>query len=115
MPLFTILSWYVTEDFVKNINKSLDMLLLVERFLPCTLLWLLGVGPRRKSIPMLFEWNTVGNEKACELVVIEMLKFEEENSLFAKFLIGATMQDSGKRKEAMTTVFPRTPCNKLLI
>jgi len=49
---------------------------------------------------MLFEGNTVGNEKACELVIVEILKFEEENSLFTKFLIGTTMQDGGKRKEA---------------
>jgi len=101
MPLFTILSWYTTEDFVEDIDESLDMLLLVERFLPLISLQLSGVGPGRKSIPVLFEGNTVGNEKACELVVVEILKFEEENSLFAKFPIGATMQDGGKRKEAM--------------
>ena len=48
---------------------------------------------------MLLEGNTVGNEKACELVIVEKLKFEEENSLFTKFPIGTTMQDSSKRKE----------------
>ena len=51
---------------------------------------------------MLFEGNTVGNEKVCKLDIVEKLKFEEENCLFAKFPIGTTMQDGGKRKEAMT-------------
>ena len=35
--------------------------------------------------------NTVGIEEACELSIVEELKFEEENNLFAKFPIGATM------------------------
>ena len=52
------------------------------------------------SIPMLFG-NTVGIEKVCELFIVKKLKFEEKNNLFAKFPIGATMQDGGKRKEAM--------------
>jgi len=43
----------------------------------------------------------VGIEEACELAIVEELKFEEENNLFSKFTIGATMQDSGKRKEVM--------------
>jgi len=59
-------------------------------------------GPEKESIPVLFEGNTVGNVKVCELDIVEKLKFEEENCLFAKFPIGATMQDGGKRKEAMT-------------
>ena len=51
---------------------------------------------------MLFEENTVGNMKVCELDVVERLKFfEEENCLFTKFPIGTTMQDGGKKKEAM--------------
>jgi len=53
------------------------------------------------SIPILFG-NIVGIEEVCELSIVEELKFEEENNLFAKFPIGATMQDGGKRKEAMT-------------
>ena len=52
---------------------------------------------------MLFE-NMVGIEKACELVIVEELKLEEENNLFAKFPIGTTMQDDGKRKEVMTSM-----------
>jgi len=43
----------------------------------------------------------VGIEEACELAIVEELKFEEENNLFTKFPIGATMQDGGKRKEVM--------------
>jgi len=50
---------------------------------------------------MLFEENTVGNVKVCELDVVEKLKFEEENCLFTKFPIGTTMQDGGKRKEVL--------------
>ena len=50
---------------------------------------------------MLFEGNTVGNEKVCKLDIVEKLKFEEENCLFTKFPIGATMQDGGKRKEVV--------------
>ena len=51
---------------------------------------------------MLFEGNIVGNVKVCELDVVERLKFfEEENCLFTKFPIGATMQNGGKRKKAM--------------
>ena len=44
--------------------------------------------------------NTVSIEKACELVIVEELKLEEENNLFTKFPIDATMQDDDKRKEA---------------
>jgi len=91
MLLFTIFSWYATKDFVGDIDESLDILLLVERFLPLISLWLSGIGSRRKSISMLLEGNTVGNEKACELVIVKKLKFEEENSLFTKFPIGTTM------------------------
>jgi len=45
--------------------------------------------------------NTIGIEEACELSVVEELKFEEENNLFTKFPMGATMQDGSKRKEAI--------------
>ena len=40
--------------------------------------------------------------ESVELVVVEELKVEERN-LFAIFPIGATIQDGGKRKEAMIT------------
>jgi len=35
--------------------------------------------------------NTVGIKEACELAIVEELKFEEENNLFAKFPIGTTI------------------------
>jgi len=54
------------------------------------------------SIPVQFKEDTVDNARACDLDVIEELKAEEKN-LFAIFPIGTTMQDSGKRKEAMVT------------
>ena len=38
--------------------------------------------------------------ESVELVVVEELKVEERN-LFAIFPIGATIQDGGKRKEAI--------------
>ena len=41
--------------------------------------------------------------ESVELVVVEELKVEERN-LFAIFPIGATIQDGGKRKEAMLTL-----------
>ena len=50
---------------------------------------------------MLFEGNIVGNMKVWELDIVEKLKFEEENCLFAKFPIGTTMQDGDKRKEVL--------------
>jgi len=52
------------------------------------------------SIPVWFKEDTVGNARACDLGVVEELKVEEKN-LFAIFPIGATIQDGGKRKEAM--------------
>jgi len=45
--------------------------------------------------------ETVGIKEACKLAIVEELKFEKENNLFAKFPIGAIMRDGGKRKEAM--------------
>jgi len=41
--------------------------------------------------------------ESVELVVVEELKVEERN-LFAIFPIGATIQDGGKRKEAMSSI-----------
>ena len=41
--------------------------------------------------------------ESVELVIVEELKVEERN-LFAIFPIGATIQDGGKRKEAMLTL-----------
>ena len=100
MPLLTILSWYATDDIVEDIDMSLDVFLLVKEFISLTSLKLSGAGPARMSIPMLFEESTVGNAKACELDVVDELKFEEKNNLFAMFPIGTTMQDGGKRKRS---------------
>ena len=91
MPLLTILSWYTTDDIVEDIDESLDIFLLVEEFLSLISLKLSGAGPARMSIPMLFEKSIVGNAKACELDIVEELKFEEKNNLFAMFPIDATM------------------------
>ena len=41
--------------------------------------------------------------ESVELVIVEELKVEEKN-LFTIFPIGATIQDGGKRKEAMLTL-----------
>ena len=56
------------------------------------------------SIPMLGLEDIVGKRfESVELVVVEELKVEERN-LFTIFPIGATIQDGGKRKEAMLTL-----------
>ena len=53
------------------------------------------------SIPMLGLEDIVGKRfESVELVIIEELKVGERN-LFAIFPIGATIQDGGKRKEAI--------------
>ena len=53
------------------------------------------------SIPMLGLEDIVGKRfEYVGLVVVEELKVEERN-LFAIFPIGATIQDGGKRKEAI--------------
>jgi len=49
---------------------------------------------------MLFEESMVGNAKACELDIVDELKFEEKNNLFTMFPIGTIMQDGGKRKRS---------------
>ena len=56
------------------------------------------------SISMLGLEDIVGKRfESVELVVVEELKVEERN-LFTIFPIGATIQDGGKRKEAMLTL-----------
>jgi len=104
MPLLTILSWYAIDDIVEDIDKSLDVFLLVEEFLPLTSSKLSDAGPAKMTIPVLFEESMVGNAKACELDIVEELKFEEKNNLFAMFPIGATIQDGGKRKRSMMII-----------
>ena len=54
------------------------------------------------SIPMSFVENIVGIECLVLRSVFEELVFVKEKwDLFTKFPIGATIQDSGKRKEAI--------------
>jgi len=62
---------------------------------------LAGSCPVELFIPAPFEGNTVGNAEVCDLGVVEELIVEEKN-LFAIFLIGATIQDGGKRKEVLS-------------
>ena len=52
-----------------------------------------GEGPAKMSIPMLFEWDTVGNSKACNEVVVGV-----EKNLFPRSLMGTTIQDGGTRE-----------------
>ena len=49
------------DDRVKNIDASLEKILLEEEVLPLTSKSLTGAGPARKSIPVWYEENTVGN------------------------------------------------------
>ena len=74
---------------------------MVVGVLPLTSLLLAGSCPVELSIPVLFEGNTVGNAEVCDLDVVEELIVEEKN-LFAIFPIGTTIQDGGKRKEALS-------------
>jgi len=45
----------VTDDIVEDIDESLDLFLLVEKFLPLTSKPLTGADPARMSIPVLSE------------------------------------------------------------
>jgi len=60
--LFSILSWYATEDLVEDIDESLETDDLEVGFLPLTSSALLGEGPEDNlSILVQFVENTVGN------------------------------------------------------
>ena len=98
-----ILSQYGVAHPEDAIEDSLERLRAVVGVLPLTSQLLTGSCPVELSIPVPFEGNTVGNAEACDLGV-EELKVEERN-LFAIFPIGATIQDGGKRKEAMRGVW----------
>jgi len=90
------------EDVIKD---SLERFKVVVGVLPLISQLLAGTCPIEMSIPVWFKEDTVGNTRACNLGVVEELKVEERN-LFAIFPIGATIQDGGKRKEAMTICLP---------
>ena len=98
--MFAILSWYVTEEQVEDIDVSLERLISIEEDLPLTLALFLGEAPEDLSIPMLLIRDMVGKEDCCELDVVIELKVEGKMNLFTIFLIGATMQDGGKRKKS---------------
>jgi len=83
------------------IEDSLERLKVVVGVLPLISLLLAGSCPVELSIPVPFEGNTVGNAEVCNLGIVEELIVEEKN-LFAIFPIGATIQDGGKRKEALS-------------
>jgi len=95
-----ILSWYIIEDRVKDIEESLEKFFSVEKVLPLTSKPLTGTNPVGMSISMQFEDNTVGKTNSCELDIIEELKVEERKNLFAVFPISTTMQDGGKKKRS---------------
>ena len=80
---------------------SLDGFFLILEVLPLDLKLLTGLIPVDSSIPMLELSFTVG-KRVCELqdVIVE-LRVEGKMTLFAIFPMGATMQDSGKRKRVM--------------
>ena len=104
MELQSILSYILSQYGVAHpkdvIEDSLERLRAVVGVLPLTSQLLAGSCPVGLSIPVPFEGNTVGNAEACNLGIVKELKVEERN-LFAIFPIGTTIQDSGKRKEAM--------------
>jgi len=101
--LLSILSQYSIAQPEDAIKDSLERFKAVVGVLPLILQLLAGTYPVKMFISMQFKEDTVGNARACNLDIIEELKVEERN-LFAIFPIGTTMQDGGKRKEAMPDV-----------
>jgi len=98
--LLSILSQYGIAHPEDAIEDSLERFKVVVGVLPLTSQLLAGTCHVEMSIPVQFKEDTVGNARACNLGIVEELTVEERN-LFAIFPIGATMQDGGKRKEAM--------------
>ena len=90
----------MTEDQVEDIKEFLERFFSVEEVLLLTSKPFIGTNPIGRSIPVQLAENTVGKMKSCKLVVVEKLKVEGKMNLFAIFLIGATMQDGGKRKRS---------------
>ena len=87
------------EDRVEDIEESLEKFFSVEEVLPLTSKSLTGTNPVEMSIPMQFEDNMVGKMNSWELDIVEELKVEKRDNLFAIFPIGATIQDGGKREK----------------
>ena len=88
------------EDWVEDIEESLEKFFSVEEVLPLTSKLLIGTNPVGMSILVQFKDSTVSKTNSCKLDIIEELKVEERKNLFAVFPIGATMQDGGKRKRS---------------
>jgi len=101
--LLSILSQYGIARPEDAIEKSLEKFKAVVGVLPLTSQLLAGTYPVEMSIPVRFKEDTVGNARACDLGIVKELKVEEKN-LFAIFPIDTTMQDGGKRKEAMFAI-----------
>ena len=57
--------------------------------------WDLPLTLAEKLISLIFITKLVGNWAIC---AVEYVKAKEENCLFPKFLLGATIQDSGIRE-----------------
>jgi len=98
--LLFILSQYGIARPEDAIEDSLEKFKAVVGVLPLTSQLIAGTCSVEISIPVWFKDDTVGNARACGLDVVEELKVEARN-LFAIFPIGTTMQDGGKRKEAL--------------
>ena len=98
----SILSWYGVDRPEETIEGSLEELVEERGFLSHTSKLLIGIPPNWVSIPMFIPEDIVGNW-FFELrdVVDELKGLEGKENLFAEFPIGTTMQDGGKRKEAM--------------
>jgi len=102
-----ILSQYGIAHPEDAIKDSLEKFKAVVGVLPLTSQLLAGTCPVEMSISVRFKEDTVGNARACDLGIVEELKVEERN-LFTIFPIGTTMQDGGKRKEAIPLHCPKS-------
>ena len=91
-----ILSWYGTEDILERIDDSLVQLLSGDADLS------LGISTSMFIFMLAGIWLV---ERA--LVVVESV-------IFTNSLMGATIQDGGKRERSNSTECHRTLCNKLL-
>ena len=105
--LSSILSQYGVAHPEDTIENFLEEFKAVVGVLPLISQLLAGTCPVEMSIPVWFKEDTVGNARACNLGIVEELKVEEKN-LFIIFPIGATMQNSGKRKEVMSETLSYT-------
>ena len=94
-------SQYGVERPEDTIEGSLEERLEEVIFLPRTSLWLERTRSFWLSIPMLDSESIAGKGLLERGAVVELLKFDrKKDNLFADFLIGATIQDGGKRKRS---------------